>query len=147
MFSKPNNIRYINLYNVSYNDNFKLFISNTFKKNLIICKKEDILTGANIIKKCCDSKNILDCDISKNYIIIYYERNATYENGFKINYEENPEFRRGINFIYSETQAIYSSDKLEIKSGSKLEIHFSDSIKSVVNFFNSEYDTYMENII
>jgi len=147
MFSNLNNLRYLNLYNANYNDNFKSYISNTFKKNLVICEKGDILTGANIIKKCCDSINILDCDVSENYIIIYYGSDATYENGFKMNYEENTEFRKGINFIFNEIQAMYSSDKLELKSSSKLEIHFSDSVKSLANFFNSEYDKYMENII
>jgi len=150
MFNEVNKLKYISIYNIQYNEYFKSNISNEFHNTnyLIVCQNEDIITNENIINACCDyNNNNLKCN-PLNYITVYYSKDIIYQNGFKNNNEEVKEYRKGVDLINNDTHTIFSSSEyLEIKLGSKLEISLSKSSKSLANFFDSNYDENLKYII
>ena len=130
-------------------DEIKNKIKDIIEDSTIICQKDDfkIDEDKTYIKACCEyNDNILKCS-SENYITIQYNKNITYENGFQINKEDFPEYRKDIIFIKNEENIINPTGKLEIKSNSKIEIHLDNSIQSLASFFNSSYDNFAKNII
>ena len=60
------------------------------------------------------------------------------ENGFQ---------RNGVTFIKNEGNIIKPTERLEIKSNSKIEIHLDKSIQSLESFFSYLLDTTTKNII
>ena len=135
IFEGVTNLKYINLYNTKYYENFKSKLSsiNTIN-NLKVCQKEDFINNTNAINVCNFSK------VSNNYIIVYYGEDIIYKNGFIFNKEKLNEYRNEINYININKKTINSSDYLEIKSGSKMEISILPTIKNLSHFFDSEYD-------
>ena len=147
MFNNVNSLKYINLYNAQINNDIKSQIQNILKDTTIVCQKDDIIINKTYIKACCEyNDNILKC-YSKNYITVHFNKEITYENGFKINNTNFPEYRKGINFIKNEENITTPSENLVIKSDSKIEIHLDNSIKSLAHFFNSDYDANTKDII
>ena len=143
MFFNATNIQYINLYDTK---NAKKYISQSELKelnNLTVCQKEKIITNENRIEECC----YYDIDMNKcentNYIIVYYGEKAEYDEGFL---EYN--YRDGIKFIINGVYNIKQNDKdnLIVLGGSKIEIHFSNALKSLEKFFSSELDPNMAKI-
>ena len=141
IFYNTNNLKYLNLYNVK-----KPYESLTERQleawqDLTVCQKEKIITKEGIIEGCC-YYNIAEskCE-SNNYIIIYFEREAIYENGFIKDGEGNI-FREGIEFIINgnHNNKLKGTDKLTIKKGKKIEIYFSSDITSLENYFSTEKD-------
>ena len=151
MFNGADNLGYINIYNVeiSYSDIIKNNLNNNNK--LTVCQKETIITGDNINTKCCYyNLETKECD-STNYIIVKYGKDVEYNSGFIIDTYNGKvnEYRNDIEFIiYKDyTTKIKRADKLIISANSKIEIHFSTSLKSIQSFFSSNYDYNVENII
>ena len=78
---------------------------------------------------------------------MHYNQNISYEYGFQYNENNITRYREGISYIKNEENTIISpSEQLEIKPDSKIEIHLDISIKSLANFFNSDYDDNTKNI-
>ena len=124
IFKNVNNLKYINIYNSNLYK-IKSLCDKVIKDFTIVCQKNnDYIIGNAYIEACCDfNNNIAKCH-RNNYISIRYNKNFTYENGFYISSSQiPPEFRKGINYIKNEENIIAPSRKLEIKSGSKIEIH------------------------
>ena len=79
------------------------------------------------------------CD-SDNYIIVYYGKDVQYNSNF-IN-----KYRNNIDFIIYDNSKVSTTDILNIKAGSKIEIHFSSYITSLESFFDKNYDGNVINI-
>ena len=144
MFHNVINLKYINLYHVQ---NPHESITNDLNSinNLIICQNENTITNEQAQKMCC-YYNILDqnCE-SQNYIIVYFEKEAQYmtDDGF-LN-----EYRNDISFIiYKDHQTKRNpNQQFTVEAKNKIEIYFSSEITSFENFFNSDYDANVKNIL
>ena len=153
MFKGLDNLKYINLYNVK-NADIKFAENELYNINdLIVCQKSyaKIIKSDTIIEKCCyydyNSESEDKCTYT-NYIIIYYGIQAEYKNGF-IKDGKGEEFRSGIEFMISRNHNLKRSysDKLIIPPGIKLEIYFSSPLKSLANYFNSDFDVNADKIV
>ena len=149
IFSNLINLKYINLYDVEdtnyiINDSHLKYI-----KNLTVCQKEEIIKKETMdfYDTCCYyniSTNSCEAD---NYMLIYYDQAATYENGFSFNANTEIElkFRNEDYFIINGDYLNKKSkdDILFISKGSKLELYFNkeSKIESFKNYFNVEFDT------
>ena len=146
MFNGLNNIKYINIYNVE-NEKLKEEIANTnlnIKSDLVICQSKNILDNDNAIYECCDfTKSPLQCD-SNDYIIVKYKDAVNYTSGFVI---DNCPSRNQISYIINHDWLFKITEPLLIEANSSIEIHFSDNIKSLENFFNGEFDKNSQSII
>ena len=149
IFNGVSLLKYINLYNAKIIDEINNKIEEIIKDSTIICHKDNFNIDTNLpyIKACCEyNDNNFNC-FPENYIIIKYNNNIIYENGFQIKKDDFPEYRKNIIFIKNEENIINPLKKLEIKSDSKIEIHLDNSIKSLASFFNSNYDENTKDII
>ena len=132
MFS--HSLKYISLYNAQIIDTIKDQIDST-----IVCVKDDFNIDKSYIRVCDEFEHIDDIIESiDNYIIVQYNQDTTYANGFQ---------RNGITFIKNEGNTIKPTERLEIKSNSKIEIHLYKSIQSLESFFSYILDTTTKNII
>ena len=143
LFTDLTNLKYINLSNVKNYDILKSSSELSTKNDLTICQDEEIINNENAKYICqIPYKN------SSNYIIVYYGNDVVYKNGFSFNEEEDlNKYRKDIEFINIENNTFYSSNYLEIKAGSKVEINLLPSIESLAHFFDSNYDINMKNIV
>ena len=141
MFTDVKNLKYINLYNTQ--DPKRLFSESALKDmpELIVCQKEDLVHDKT--NKCCyfDMETDL-CEIT-NYMIVYYGRDVEYENNF------NNKYRNDISFIVrgGYSPKINPSDKLSIRSGSKIKIYYESPIETLENFFDTNFDEKAEGIV
>ena len=144
LFDGMNNIKYINIYNIQ-NENLKKEINSNFntKNELVICQSENILNNINAIYACCDfTKSPLKCD-SNNYMIVKYKDTVNYTSGF-IN--DNCTSRNQI-IIINKDLLLKITEPLLIEANNTIEIHFSENITSLENFFNGKFDEYSQSII
>jgi len=140
MFSNIEKLKYINLYNTEYYDNFKNKLTTINEiNNLTVCQKENFIDNPTAINVCKF--------IPSNYIIVYYKNDTIYKNGFKYNKDELNKYRNGIDYIIIDNRTINSSDYLEIKSNSSIIINMQSSIKDISHFFDMKYDRNAKNII
>ena len=145
LFDGMNNIKYINIYNIQ-NENLKKEINSNFntKNELVICQSENILNNINAIYACCDfTKSPLKCD-SNNYMIVKYKDTVNYTSGF-IN--DNCTSRNQISYIINKDFLFKITKPLLIEANNTIEIHFSENITSLENFFNGKFDEYSQSII
>ena len=145
MFDGMNNIKYINIYNIQ-NGKLKQAINSNFntKNELVICQSENILNNINAIYACCDfTKSPLKCD-SNNYMIVKYNDTVNYTYGF-IN--GNCPSRNQISYIINKDFLLKITEPLLIEANNTIEIHFSENITSLENFFNGKFDEYSQSII
>ena len=145
MFNRMNNIKYINIYNIQ-NEKLKQAINSNFntKNELVICQSENILNNTNAIYACCDfTKSPLKCD-SNNYMIVKYNDTVNYTYGF-IN--GNCPSRNQISYIINKDFLFKITKPLLIEANNTIEIHFSENITSLENFFNGKFDEYSQSII
>ncbi len=89
---------------------------------------------------CC---NYTECRLTKdpNYILVNFNKKCTYVNGFKNNYRPN------IYSIVLDGVEREKNEQLDVKKGSKMKIHFTAPLTDFSNFFSSQYDTNVKNII
>ena len=146
IFDNLNNIKYINLNHLT-NENLVSQISNLNlkdKNNLIVCQNNLIIKNQNAINDCFDfSDNTIKSD-SDNYITIKYNDNTEYQSGFKI---DNCPSRKKISYIIYHDIISMDEESLIIDANQTIEIHFTNIITSLENFFNCEQDTNAKNII
>ena len=137
MFFNAKNITYINLYDTK---NAKEYISKSELKeisNLTVCQKDKIIINENMVENCCYyNLDNNECE-STNYITVYFGEKAEYDEGFLYD-----EYRDGIKFIINGIYNIKqdAKDSLIILGDSKIEIYFSDALKSLKKFFSVEID-------
>ena len=147
-----NQLRYINIRNMKYSseveydeesceDNGCDLPINFEDKPVIVCQTIEFLKNTNIYNICCTFDIETKMCTSDNYIILYFNNECSYANGFKNNY------RNGINFINYNGETITDSSVLNIIEDTHLEIHFKTSITSMEKFFSQEEDTNMQYVI
>jgi len=145
MFHNVINLKYLNLYHVqnSYESITRSDLNGI--NNLVVCQSENIITNEQAQKICC-YYNILDqnCE-AQNHIIVFFENEAQYttDAGF-LN-----EYRNDISFIIYEDHQLKrnANEQLIIKAKSQIEIYFTSELTSLENFFNSNFDANVENIL
>ena len=147
IFTNTGGLSYINLYNAKkkYNATFE---KNEFKgwKELTVCQKERIISK-NKNERCCYFNNGI-CE-STNYIVIYFEKETIYKNGFiKDNNGKTSRNKNDIDFIINGNHfnKYKATDKLFIKKGKKIKVYFS-SVMTLDNYFSIENDPNMENVV
>ena len=149
VFTNVNKLRYINLENVKYNENNEETCDsngnnlplNYSGKPIIVCQKYNCITHTNIYEICCRFNVETEMCESDNYIVLYFNKDCNYENGFKKDY------RNGINFVNYNNETITDSVALNISAGTKLEIHFKSNNTDMENFFSQEADENMIGIV
>ena len=152
VFSNNNKLRYINLENIKYDDSEDYdegtcgnnqcdLPLNYNDKPLIVCQTNKFITNTNIYEICCKFNVETEMCESDNYIVLYFNHDCTYENGFKKG------FRNDINFINYNNETIIDTVALNILAGTKLEIHFKSTITNMENFFSREEDDNMIYVI
>ena len=107
------NLKYINIYNatfnfnISYNFLYQSSLETYVDKGLMVCQKEQFITGNKATKRCCHfDVNSLTC----NFIALKHSQNALYKNGFKKNNDGsiNP-YRNHIDYLYTTSKTkLYS---------------------------------------
>jgi len=134
-FTNCNNLRYINLENITFTSRVRYGLSALNNiNNLIVCQNSGLITSSNAKNICCDYNIEIDLCQSSNYIILNYLLDSNYTNGFKNNYRNN------ISFIINDNFTKLDTDDLYIQGGSNIEIHFKDNITDMNNFFSVEED-------
>ena len=121
IFNGMSSLQYIYLYNAKKvaNKNFKTEEPDSFK-NLLVCQKEKIITK-NDNDECCYHNNT-SCQ-SSNFIIIYFEKETIYENGF-----------------------VSDNNGNEIRKGKRIEIYFKPGITTLESYFSVSKDPNLENV-
>ena len=152
MFDGNDNLLYINLYNIksSYSDIINSYLNKN--TNLTVCQKEIIIPRDDINKnKCCYFNLERGICENQNYIIIKYGKDVKYNSGFGIDTYNDlvNAYRQYIDFIIykDHNTKIKRNEQLIIYENSKIEIYFSNIQISIKNFFSSNYDNNVENII
>ena len=134
-FTNCNNLRYINLENITFTSRVRYGLSALNNiNNLIVCQNSGLITSSNAKNICCDYNIEIDLCQSSNYIILNYLLDSNYTNGFKNNYRNN------ISFIINDNFTKLDTDDLYIQGGSNIEIHFKDNITDMNKFFSIEED-------
>ena len=140
MFSNLFSLSYIDIYNV---ENTKDYIKQSYLKdidNLTICQKEDIIISTkNAYYNCCYYDIQTNKCESYNYMLIYYDQDVIYEEGFSNNLgTETDAFREEDYFIINKiyTYKINKTSELAIKKGKKIKVYFESNITSLKNYFN-----------
>jgi len=131
IFTNVNNLTYIDIYNITPNNNFKSQLNGIKDKVnlLLVCQKDTIITSpAKSI--CCTVDTERKRCKSTNYINITYGKDTTYEKGF-IN-----KFRKNIEHINSETSIFLTTEALTIKKNTSIELNFRSDVK-VLSYFYS----------
>ncbi len=117
--------------------------------SVCVSDKEIIQTSRNILYKkgleidldfCC---NYTECRFINppNYIIVNFNKECTYANGFENDYRPN------IYSIILDGVEKEKNEQLDVKRGSKMIIHFTAPLTDFSNFFSSKYDENVKNII
>ena len=142
MFYECENLRYINFLDIQTSDTFLNYIQGTNGlnniNNLTVCQNSDIITNPNAIYTCCDYNIETNSCNSPNFLVLNYNQNCNYSNGFKNKY------RDGISFITYNNSFKSINDKLEIMANSKIEIYFNNRIQKMDNFFSQAEDTNLQ---
>ena len=143
MFDGLNNIQCINLNDIIASSEFFEYIEKSQGINnnssLIVCR--DSYKVQNTASYCCEYNNQTDSyERKSNYIIVHYNKDTNYSNGF------NNSFRQDISFIVLKNEKLTSKDELNIKSDTNLEIHFYTPINNMEKFFSQTEDNNMLNV-
>ena len=151
----PFHFKYLNISGFSGESSDFATLLNNFNQlgsaSLAVCgsdKKIIRSAGALLYKQrvemdidfCC---NYTECRVIKdpNYIIVNFNRDCTYTNGFENDYRPN------IYSVFLDGEEKDRNEQLDIKKGSKLVIHFTAPLTDFSNFFSSQYDSNVKNII
>ena len=151
----PFHFKYLNISGFSgESSDFATLLNNFYQlglASLAVCgsdKKIIRSAGALLYKQrvemdidfCC---NYTECRVIKdpNYIIVNFNRDCTYTNGFENDYRPN------IYSVFLDGEEKDRNEQLDIKKGSKLVIHFTAPLTDFSNFFSSQYDSNVKNII
>ena len=150
------NFKYLNLKGVSgessdYVNFFSDLYNNYALTSLSVCVNDEeiiplvrtVLSNQGMefdLEFCC---NYTESRLTKdpNYIIVNFNKECTYVNGFENNYRPNI-----FSIVLDEVEK-GKNDQLDIKKGSKMIIHFTAPLTDFSNFFSSQYDTNVKNII
>ena len=147
MFDGLESIKYINLFNMK-SEKIKGAFTNadlSSKNDLIICQSEKFITNDNLIYLCCDfSKSPLQCDNNNNYIIVKYKDTVNYTSGF---FNDNIPSRNKTSYINNQGSFLGIRGPLIIEANNSIEIHISNEIESLDNFFDGEFDENSKSII
>ena len=152
VFKNVNKLRYINIQNMKYNEgeeynddtcvnhdcNLPL---NYNDKPIIVCQSNKFITNSNILDICCFYNPDLDICQTYSFIVLHFNQNTHYENGFK------NEFRESIAFVNYNNSTLTTTSELNILAGTQLEIYFYDIPTSVEKIFSQEVDNNMANVI
>ena len=141
IFTNIKNLRYIKLIDVE--DRMGIINKSPLNEinNLIVCQEKDFITNINAKKYCCGFNIETNKCENDYYIILYFNKDSYYKNGFKNNYREN------INYIIYNDEILSEKKEINIKTGSKLEVHYNYPIYDSQHFFNCENDNNMNNVI
>ena len=152
IFEDDTNLAYINLNYVQDSkgilNNEINQLSNINKDNLIVCQKENIISGITNNRCCYYNMTRQECG-NQNYIEIFFGDKVIYNNGFEKD-KNNNKLREGIEFIINgedHNKILTSTDKLYLHRGSKLEIYFSSDTLSLQDYFSANKDTNMKYLI
>ena len=118
MFYNVKNLKFINIYDIQYNDIFMNDINDISEindNNIFVCQNENIITNINY--KYYNGSIGFDEYECQNYIIIYYNQTTEYDEGFFINGIDS---RKDVLFIINENNKYYIDEKLNVKSQIKL---------------------------
>ena len=135
-------LKYINIYNVIYSSESNFLTASNIKdsinKGLMVCQKEKIIEGDNVINACC----LFDVDSLKcsNYLKVKYGKNIEYKNGFiKNDKGEENKYRTNIDYILNGENKVSTEDSLIITADSEMRIYFNENKTNIEHFFDSEY--------
>ena len=147
--------KYLNLIGFSgESTNFVNFILelhyNYHMSSLSVCVNDEeiIRTAKSLLNEQGDEMDLeLCCNYTEclftnpNYIKVYFNKECTYANGFENNYRPN------IRTIFLDEVEKEKNEPLDVKKGSKMIIHFTTPLTDFSNFFSSQYDANVKNII
>ena len=144
IFLNVNKLKYINIKNMKYKSSQETcstsdecnWPSNLQNTPLYVCQTNKFINIENMHEICCSFNVETGMCESNNYISLYFNQDCVYENGFFNIY-------RNISFINYENTTINDNNKLNIISGTKLEIHFNYGITTMEKFFAKEEDNNM----
>ena len=153
VFKNVNNLRYIDIQNMKYNNgeeyndntcvnhNCNLPLNYDNEKALIVCQNNKFINNEKIVEICCDFDIVYEKCYSDNYLIIYFNTNILYQNGF-IN-----AYRDSISFIIYDNVMFLANSELNILANTPVEIYFNYGSTSLERFFSAEVDNNMVNLI
>ena len=79
-------------------------------------------------------------ETGNNYIVIYFNQNCEYPNGFQNGYRSSVSY---IKHMYYDSN-LKATDEMTIYGNSPIEIHFNFRIETLEHFFDATYDKNME---
>ena len=134
---------YINLYSVnnSYNNITESELNEL--EGITVCQKEYLVTNENATYNCCYYDTEKKECLNNNFAVIYFNKDTTYESGFKNEYREGT-----IDFIINRDHYYKLSDteKFRVKKGHKIEVYFYSNVTSLYYYFSVDEDKNMENV-
>ena len=93
-----------------------------------------------------DSKRALEEQID-NYIILLFNQDVTYEGGKFLNYP-NLDYNKYISYIMNGNEKIDRNTNFTVKSNTKLEVHFNQTITTILeSFFDADIDKQLKSLI
>ena len=135
-----NQLRYINIKNMKYksdveydetsceNNGCDLPI-NFNNKPTFVCQTNPFIKNSNIVNMCCSFNIETDMCQSDNNIVLYFNNECSYTNGFKNDY------RNDINFINYNGETLTDNSALNIAKDTQLEVHFKTPVTNMEKYF------------
>ena len=108
--------------------------------------KNDIIINTKAEYKCCYYNIENDKCESNNYMILIYQNEAIYKSGFSYDIDNSLKFRDNIEFLAINRKKIEKNEALYIRPNVKVEIHYSDNVLTLENYFSLNYDDNAKNI-
>ena len=142
MFAGMNNLKYLRLYDID--DEMKIIISNSRLNeinDLFVCQDDNIINNSNAYNICCSFNIETDGCESDNQIILYFNQDSYYKNGFK------NDFREKIDYLNYNVKMLTEKKEINITAGSRLIIYFSERVRTMRSFFDIDYDENTKNIV
>ena len=141
MFFGVEHLRYLRIYNISDKNNILRRSPLNKIDELFVCQNDNIINNLNIYNICCTFNVETEVCESDNYILLYFNKDSYYGNGFK------NDFREKIDYLIYNTKIITEEKKINIFAGRILAIYFFEKVTTMESFFDADYDENMKNVI
>ena len=141
MFVGINDLKYLGVLNIT--DQNKIISKSPLNEinDLLVCQNANNIINLNIYNICCPFNIETETCESVNHMVLKFNQDSYYKNGFK------NDFRDKIYYLVYDKQIITENKEINITSGGQLYIYFNERVRTMENFFDTDYDENMKNLV
>ena len=141
MFVGINDLKYLGVLNIT--DQNKIISKSPLNEinDLLVCQNANNIINLNIYNICCPFNIETETCESVNHMVLKFNQDSYYKNGFK------NDFRDKIYYLVYDKQIITENKEIYITSGGQLYIYFNERVRTMENFFDTDYDENMKNLV